>query len=72
MTIDIRQGSTSPAMPHRLERWWVDRFGALDAIRLDAYAGAAGAAGFYRAAGFREVGQVTYRGTPLVYFEMLL
>jgi GNAT superfamily N-acetyltransferase len=43
-----------------------------DAIRLDAYAGPAGAAGFYRAAGFREVGQVTYRGTPLVYFEMLL
>lgn len=45
---------------------------ASDAIRLDAYAGAAGAAGFYRAAGFREVGQVTYRATPLVYFEMLL
>lgn len=44
----------------------------VDAIRLDAYAGAAGAGPFYARCGFREVGRVTYRGVPLVYFEVLL
>ena len=43
-----------------------------DAIRLDAYDAAAGAGPFYAKCGFREVGRVTYRGTPLVYFEMLV
>lgn len=43
-----------------------------DAIRLDAYDGEAGAGGFYHKCGFREVGRVTYRATPLIYFEMLL
>ena len=41
-----------------------------DCIRLDAYDADAGAAGFYAKCGFRETGRVTYRGTPLVYFEM--
>ncbi len=43
-----------------------------DAIRLDAYDAAAGAGGFYAKCGFREVGRMMYRGTSLVYFEMLL
>jgi GNAT superfamily N-acetyltransferase len=43
-----------------------------DAICLDAYDHAAGAGEFYRKCGFKEVGRVEYRGTPLVYFEMLL
>jgi GNAT superfamily N-acetyltransferase len=43
-----------------------------DAIFLDAYAAAAGAGDFYRKCGFREVGRVTYRNAPLIYFEMLL
>ena len=43
-----------------------------DAIRLDAYAAEAGAGGFYAKCGFREVGRVTYRGVPLIYFEHLL
>ena len=43
-----------------------------DAIRLDAYDAAAGAAPFYAACGFREVGRASYRGVPLVYFEKLL
>jgi ribosomal protein S18 acetylase RimI-like enzyme len=43
-----------------------------DAIRLDAYDHAAGAAPFYAKCGFREVGRVTYRGIPLIYFELLL
>lgn len=42
------------------------------AIRLDAYDAAAGAGAFYSKCGFREVGRVVYRGTPLVYFEALL
>lgn len=40
-----------------------------DAIRLDAYDGEAGAGGFYRKCGFREVGRTSYKGNPLVYFE---
>jgi GNAT superfamily N-acetyltransferase len=43
-----------------------------DAIRLDAYDHEAGAGEFYRKCGFKEVGRVTYRGVPLVYFELLL
>jgi ribosomal protein S18 acetylase RimI-like enzyme len=42
------------------------------AIRLDAYDAAAGAGVFYAKCGFREVGRVTYRTVPLVYFELLL
>lgn len=40
-----------------------------DAIRLDAYDAAAGAGDFYAKCGYREVGRVTYRGVPLIYFE---
>lgn len=43
-----------------------------DAIRLDAYDGAAGAGPFYLACGFRDCGRVKYKGTPLRYFEMPL
>jgi GNAT superfamily N-acetyltransferase len=43
-----------------------------DAIRLDAYDGEAGAGEFYRKCGFHERGRITYRRTPLVYFEILL
>jgi GNAT superfamily N-acetyltransferase len=43
-----------------------------DAIRLDAYDAAAGAGGFYRKCGFREVGRTTYRNSPLIYFEVVL
>ncbi|HEX7284969.1 MAG TPA: GNAT family N-acetyltransferase [Candidatus Angelobacter sp.] len=43
-----------------------------DALRLDAYAGNAGAGAFYARCGFREVGRVVYKMTPLVYFEQIL
>lgn len=43
-----------------------------DAIRLDAYDAAAGAGGFYARCGCTEVGRVTYRNTPLIYYEILL
>src|SRR5262245_4229533 len=51
----------------RIAREW-----PADAIRLDAYDAAAGAGEFYRKCGFREVGRVVYRKTPLIYFEMVL
>lgn len=43
-----------------------------DAIRLDSYDAAAGAGPFYAKCGLREVGRVTYKGNPLIYFEMML
>jgi GNAT superfamily N-acetyltransferase len=43
-----------------------------EAIRLDAFDADAGAGGFYAKCGFREVGRVTYRKAPLVYFELIL
>ena len=43
-----------------------------DAIRLDAYDAAAGAGEFYRKCGFREVGRASYRGVPLIYFEIVV
>lgn len=43
-----------------------------DAIRLDAYDAVAGAGGFYASCGYREVGRVTYRTVPLIYYELVL
>jgi GNAT superfamily N-acetyltransferase len=43
-----------------------------DAIRLDAYDAPAGAGAFYARCGYREVGRVNYRNTPLIYYECLL
>jgi GNAT superfamily N-acetyltransferase len=43
-----------------------------NAIRLDAYDATAGAGGFYAKCGFNEVGRLTYRNTPLIYYELLL
>lgn len=43
-----------------------------DAIRLDSYDGEAGAGPFYMKCGLHEVGRVTYKGNPLIYFELLL
>jgi GNAT superfamily N-acetyltransferase len=45
-----------------------------EALRLDAYDAVAGAGAgpFYAKCGFTEVGRVTYRITPLIYYERLL
>jgi ribosomal protein S18 acetylase RimI-like enzyme len=51
----------------RLAQAW-----SADAIRFDAYNATAGAGGFYAKCGCKEVGRVSYRNTPLVYFEFLL
>jgi hypothetical protein len=46
--------------------------GPADALRLDAYDGAAGAGEFYARCGFQERGRVTYKGNPLVSYERLV
>ena len=51
----------------RIARAW-----PADAVRLDAYDGDAGAGDFYARTGFQHVGNVVYRGNPLVYYEMML
>ena len=43
-----------------------------DAIRLDAYDADAGAGEFYAKCGFSEVGRAEYRGTALIYYELVL
>jgi GNAT superfamily N-acetyltransferase len=43
-----------------------------DSIRLDAYDGPPGAGNFYLKCGFREVGRASYRGVPLIYYELPL
>jgi len=42
-----------------------------DAVRLDAYDAPAGAGEFYRRCGYRHVGGKSYRGVPLLYFELM-
>ena len=44
----------------------------VDAIRLDAYDGAAGAGPFYKKCGFKKLGHKVYRSVPLVYYEFVL
>jgi predicted N-acetyltransferase YhbS len=43
----------------------------VEAIRLDAYDGPAGAGPFYEKCGFRNIGHAVYRGVPLAYFELV-
>ena len=43
-----------------------------NSIRLDAYDAPAGAGEFYARCGFREVGRIVYRKTPLIYYEKLI
>jgi GNAT superfamily N-acetyltransferase len=43
-----------------------------DAVRLDAWDAEAGAGGFYAKCGFRLVSHANYKGTPLLYFELLI
>jgi len=71
--------AVTPAKQHREIGTWcfeetkrIARAWPADAIRLDAYDGNAGAGGFYANCGCAEVGHVTYRDTPLVYYEILL
>jgi GNAT superfamily N-acetyltransferase len=43
-----------------------------DGVRLDAYDSGAGAGRFYARCGCAEVGRVSYRDTPLIYYEYLM
>jgi GNAT superfamily N-acetyltransferase len=51
----------------RIARAW-----PADAIRLDAYNADAGGGPFYQRCGYAERGRVSYRNTPLIYYELLL
>jgi GNAT superfamily N-acetyltransferase len=42
-----------------------------DAIRLDAWDADAGAGSFYTKCGYREVAHASYKGNPLIYFELV-
>ena len=64
-----RRGIGRSCVEHALKRV---REWPADAIRLDAYQGEAGAGEFYAKCGFREVGRVVYRFTPLIYYELLV
>lgn len=60
-------GRLCMAAAERAARGW-----PADAIRLDAYDAPAGAGAFYAKCGYAEVGRVSYRGTPLIYYERKL
>lgn len=64
-----RKGVGRQLLEHALQaaRAWT-----AEAIRLDAYDAEAGAGPFYAKCGYHEVGRVSYRGTPLIYYELLL
>jgi GNAT superfamily N-acetyltransferase len=64
-----RQGIGRLCIEHAVRRV---RVWPADAIRLDAYDAAAGAGAFYEKCGFAEVGRVIYRGTPLIYYELVI
>jgi GNAT superfamily N-acetyltransferase len=52
---------------NRIARTW-----PADTIRLDAYNADAGGGPFYQRCGYAERGRVSYRNTPLIYYELLL
>lgn len=64
-----RRGVGRLCLEHAIQRV---REWPADAIRLDSYEGDAGAGEFYAKCGFREVGRVLYRFTPLIYYELLV
>jgi GNAT superfamily N-acetyltransferase len=64
-----RQGLGRRCLDEALE---IARAWPADAIRLDAYDATAGAGGFYARCGYSERGRVTYRNTPLIYYERLV
>lgn len=72
MAVDPRQQRRGVGGRLLEEAKAIARGSGSDAIRLDAYDAPAGAGPFYAKCGFREVGRVTYRKTPLVYFELIL
>ena len=63
-----RQGIGRQLIEHAKD---IARAWPAQAIRLDAYDGIAGAGPFYARCGFAEVGRVSYRGVPLIYYEWI-
>lgn len=64
-----RQGLGKQCLDHarRMAKDW-----PADVLRLDAYDANAGAGSFYERCGFTARGRNTYRGAPLIYYELLL
>jgi len=60
-------GSKCLEEAERIARAW-----PADAIRLDAHDANAGGGPFYQRCGYAERGRVSYRNTPLIYYELLL
>src|SRR5262249_24960883 len=67
---DVQGNGVGRQLMHEAEA--VARAWPADAIRLDAYDANAGAGPFYAKCGYREMGRVTYRQAPLIYFELVL
>ena len=67
---ELQRSGVGRRLMERVER--AAREWPVDAIRVDAYDGKAGAGAFYASCGFAEVGQAVYRGVPLVYYELVL
>lgn len=72
MAVDVtlqRRGLGRQALAdaERIARAW-----EAESIRLDAYDADAGAGAFYLTCGYAERGRVSYKGNPLVYFELVL
>ncbi len=64
-----RQGIGRRCLEEAIE---IARAWPADAIRLDAFDAEAGAGPFYARCGCTEVGRVSYRNTPLIYYEFRL
>ena len=66
-----RRNALGPAPASRSRKRLLAQIGR-GLIRPDAYDADAGAGAFYANCGFLEKGRVSYKGDPLVYFELLL
>lgn len=64
-----RRGLGRACMAHAMDR---ARAWPAQSICLDAFDHVAGAGPFYRKCGLLERGRATYRGVPLIYFELLV
>ena len=70
VTPDLQRGGIGRQLVEEAKA--VARAWPSEAIRLDAYDSDAGAGPFYSKCGFLEVGRKSYRGVPLIYFELIL
>jgi GNAT superfamily N-acetyltransferase len=72
MVVDVRSQRKGLGRAALEDALAMARVWPADALRLDAWDAPAGAGAFYAKCGFIERGRVRYKGTPLVYFELVL